>query len=229
MAFNVSKPRGSRYQKKINPIKVLIAYEGASDERKYFEKVEILIPKQFVSNFKIIPVDKANTNSSPRHVLADLKNHPVFSKNNIRKNLDYAYIVIDRDHHFSDTHSRESSTVLAECRQLSVNVICTTPAFDLWLLLHHIDISTKNDEYRLKALENKKISRKNSKTFLKNELLSISFSLDDTSFFTKTPTALKNQKAINLFTENENIPNDKLHSNIGDIFLLLESYGWTIF
>jgi hypothetical protein len=229
MAFNGSKPRGSRYQKKINPIKVLIAYEGASDERKYFEKVETLIPKQFVSNFKIIPVDKASTNSSPRHVLTDLKNHPLFSKANIRNNLDYAYIVIDKDHHFNGTHARESSIVLGECRQLSVNVICTTPAFDLWLLLHDIDISMKDDEYRLKALENRKINGNNSNTFLKNELSTIVVSLDDSLFFSKTPIALKHQKAINLLAENQNIPNEKLHSNIGDIFLLLESYRWTIF
>ncbi len=101
--FKRSQGRGSKYQQKTIEASILhISYEGAEDERSYFEEWVAILPRRFAHLIKIVPVDKQDTSkSSPAAVVNDLLNHLATNKVNLRSKGDKAYVVIDVDHHFT--------------------------------------------------------------------------------------------------------------------------------
>ena len=154
--MDFSKPRAKKSKKiKIKPAKILIAYEGAVSEKEYFEELKSKIPRQFVNLIDFIPVGKTDySRSSPSQVLQDLIRSEHYNQKAISKGIDYAFIVIDKDHHFDDTHARDSVQALQMCRQKNISVVCSTPSFDLWRLLHCSAVNTYSVEKKSKILSN---------------------------------------------------------------------------
>lgn len=215
MAFKRSVARGSTFHKKqINPIRVHIAYEGAKTEAEYLKALECSIPKQFNHLLELIPVDKSSTNSSPEKVYNDLANHlDKLGVNLNRSSDDIAFMIIDKDHHFNDTHSANTRLAIRDAKRKGIIVLCTAPAFELWLLLHYMNIKELDDEFKAKALENRN-------DFLKKEFKDVNVDITFDALIDKTSTALINEKVLFESMENkqELLPPEELCSQVGRIF-----------
>ena len=198
MLLKKSGARGSKYRKRIDPINFHIAYEGADAEKEYFEEfANVLLDKRFQKLINFIPVSKSSTDSPPEKVLNDLSTH--LSKNNINiksSKQHIAFIVIDKDHFFESNHIKSTQRVLKDCREKNINVLCSTPCFEIWLILHYIDLSTKSDEYKNNAFKNKKINK--SKTFLKNEFSKLRGGDNIKQTLMKLEVAYNNEKKLDL-------------------------------
>ena len=127
MAFKRSKPKGSKYQQKIDAVTLHVAYEGAQDEADYFEQLAKSIPKRYLSLLKLVPVKKSSTASAPSKVYDDLCAHLQSNNINLNASNDIAFMVIDRDHHFSGTHQNETRPTVKACKQRNIQVLCSTP------------------------------------------------------------------------------------------------------
>jgi len=212
------KRSGSRYSQKIVPIRLLIAYEGFVDEKEYFHAIKNFIPKRFDSLIQLIPVDKTSTASSPSAVVNDLSAY--LKKENIKVNSDnLGFIVIDRDHWSKGTHQRALSTVIQECRQKNIDIICSVPSFDLWLLCHYLDISCEDDTYKINALNNGKTSR--NSTFLKSELAKNRNGESYDELISKTEFAIKNASKLNDQVNTELIFPNGLYTSVYKIIEIL--------
>jgi len=221
MDFTTPRPKKSK-KNKIKPAKILIAYEGAVSEKEYFEELRCKIPRQFISLIDFIPVAKTDSSrSSPSQVLEDLFNSEHYNQKAISKRIDHAFIVIDKDHHFDDTHARESVQALKMCRQKSISVVCSTPSFDLWRLLHCCDVISCSAQEKLTMLRNRN-------RYLKT--LCTRCGIDaDFSYFEHTRDSILNAEKLNSACENSNIPNDDLFTNMTSIFKLFEELNVDIF
>lgn len=223
--FQRSSTRGSKYKKKIEPIYVHIAYEGKEDEKAYFEALEEKIGKRFTHLVTLIPVPKSSTQSSPEKVTNDLVAHLAKNKININKvSNHYGFIVIDKDHFFNDTHSKKTWDAIVLCQQKGIEIICSNPCFEVWLLCHYIDVSSESEEFRASALENGKVSA--NKTFLKKEFSNKrgTDTIDVTLEY--TANAYNNEEKLKrLSSDAEALPPVSLHSNVGKIIKLLDDNG----
>lgn len=223
--FQRSSSRGSKYRKKINPIYVHIAYEGKEDEKVYFEALEEKIGKRFSHLVTLIPVPKSSTESSPEKVTNDLVEHLAKNKINLNKASNhYGFIVIDKDHFFNNTHSKKTWDAIGLCTQKGIEVICSNPCFEVWLLCHYVDVSSESEEFRTSALENSKVSA--TKTFLKKKF-SEARGMDIIHVtLERTANAYNNEEKLKrLSADAEALPPVSLQSNVGKIIKLLDDNG----
>jgi len=212
MTFQRAGARGTSYRNKINPVILHIAYEGAVDEKEYFAGLSCKIPKKFSNYIKLIPVEKSNTDSAPMKVLDDLVDH--ISKNKVRLNdgINKAFIVIDKDHHFTGAHNRDASLCIQLCRQKGVEIICSTPSFELWLLCHYLNIHEMDDEFKNKAFLNKD-------DFLKRHFAACRNGAHVHEIIAKTSIAFANALALEQLSTNvDSIPPDCLQTNMTKLF-----------
>ncbi|MCG9703678.1 RloB family protein [Photobacterium damselae] len=223
--FQRSSSRGSKYKKKIEPIYVHIAYEGKEDEKVYFEALEEKIGKRFAHLVTLIPVPKSSTQSSPEKVTNDLVAHLAKNKINLNKvSNHYGFIVIDKDHFFNDTHSKKTWDAIVLCKQKGIEIICSNPCFEVWLLCHYIDVSSESEEFRARALENGKVSA--NKTFLKKEFSNARGTDIIDVTLEHTANAYNNEEKLKrLSSDAEALPPISLHSNVGKIIKLLDDNG----
>lgn len=223
MKMDFSKPKPKKTRKpKIEPAKILVAYEGAVSEKEYFLELKHKIPRQFVNLINFIPVSKTDdTRSSPSQVLDDLLKSEHYNQKSVSKGLDYAFLVIDKDHHFDDTHARDSIQTLKLCKQKNITVVCSTPSFDLWRLLHASDVSAYSVEEKDKILENKN-------KYLKKLCTQNGISADF-NYFKLIRQSVSNATKLNATSRNLNIPNDGLFTNMTSVFNLLEDLNVDIF
>ncbi|NQZ11967.1 MAG: RloB domain-containing protein [Algicola sp.] len=223
MAFERSKPRGSRYQQKIDAVTLHVAYEGAQDEAEYFTQLSQSIPKQFHSLLRLIPVKKSSTASAPSKVFDDLCTHLETHKVNLKTGQHIAFMVIDRDHHFSGNHQKETRPTVRACKQRNIQVLCSTPAFDLWILCHYIDVAGQDEAFKQKALANKKISTGN--TFLKGEVSKVKAGETTKAMLKRTEVALTNEEKFRGNDTEEAMPPAQLQSNVGKIINVMIDHG----
>ncbi len=228
MSARQSTPRGgSRYQQSVErkAITIHIAYEGAVDEAKYFEELQDKVLKRYKGLLKIIPVNKSSTDAQPSKVYDDLSNYLEKNKINLnRKNSrDIAFLVIDKDRHFNDTHAKDNVAAIRSCRDKGIIVLCSNPCFELWLLCHYIDVSKKADSYKELAITNKK---ENGRTFMKKEVSYYRKGEPFSDLISKTNTALNNEYNLSIQAKNPNsdIP-DELVSKVGKIYLTIKELG----
>ncbi|MEO9946486.1 RloB family protein [Paraglaciecola sp.] len=206
------KKSGSRYANKIDPVTIYIAYEGAVDEKKYFEALKLSIPKRFDKLVSLIPVEKSTTNSAPTKVLEDLDNFLDSNQIKLNKN-NKGFIVIDKDRWDEGTHKKGLKDTITKCKQKGVTLLCSTPSFDLWLLCHFVDISVEPNEFKDKAKSNLR-KTKSSKTFLKSELSKLS-KIDMKALISKTSIAINNAEKLNHpISSNGNLIPDQLFTNV---------------
>ncbi len=110
---------------------VIISAEGRRTERHYFKS---LVPEQ-TSRIHVILTENENNESSPDRVLERLKE---YLKQDMAydKDLDYACIVVDVDQHAQLTNACKESV------ESGYEALVSNPCFELWLVLHHRDITT---------------------------------------------------------------------------------------
>ena len=145
---------------------VIIAAEGECTEKIYFEAL-----KEYAHNsrvhIKILERDEENKhNSSPEYVLGQL--------------TDELWLVIDKDR-WTDKSIR---IVAQRCAQDPIyHLALSNPCFELWLILHKVDVSLESEEEKAKMLANKK-SGKNGKTYLKRKMKALLGSYNEAHYNT---------------------------------------------
>ncbi|MBR4497317.1 MAG: RloB domain-containing protein [Bacteroidales bacterium] len=142
---------------------VIIAAEGECTEKIYFEALREYAHNSRV-HIKILERDEEDKhNSSPEYVLAQLNQYK--SENPIEQD-DELWLVIDRD----SWTIKSLKTVAQHCAQDPVyHLALSNPCFELWLILHKVDVALESEEEKAKMLENKKSGR-NGDTYLKRKV-----------------------------------------------------------
>lgn len=139
---------------------IVIASEGKDTERIYFKALakEYTNPRVHVHILKRSEDEK--NNSSPEHVLEQLNEYKCQYELEADDEL---WLVADKDHWTEAMLSR----VATECMQdVSMHMALSNPCFELWLLLHLVDVSSLTPEEQLLWMENRRKS-KSSNPYLK--------------------------------------------------------------
>ncbi len=144
---NFSQRSSDRTRKRVqlDPSSFVIATEGI-DEITYFRAIEKLIPKRFNAYYDIHVVDKSDEHHSAlHHIFSDLDEHLKSIKKLFRNSPRNRYLVFDHDKNFRENHIQNSKLVLRDARQKGYITIYSNPCFDLWLILHYVDVTQRDD------------------------------------------------------------------------------------
>ncbi len=114
---------------------VIIATEGHSTEKQYFTIFEKRSPR-----VQVTVLGTEDGLSAPKHVLNRLKK---FREDNDIRKEDALCLAIDKDR-WPDA---QLSDVAAKAQQMSVILAVSRPCFELWLFLHHSDVSREMDNF----------------------------------------------------------------------------------
>lgn len=118
---------------------VVVACEDKYAVKQYFAKF-----RTRRTQFKVLPTDDCKSN--PRAVIDRLHD---YKREYAQEEGDEFWFCIDTDHWIRGHHQRELSQVLQECRQSGYGIAISNPCFEVWLLLHFIEI---NNELLLRML-----------------------------------------------------------------------------
>lgn len=176
------------YKRKVNTREsflVVLAVEGERTEVQYFERLQ-------TSNLKILAIPPVNGNTSPEHILNNLKKY--LEKNSLYED-DLVWLLIDRDR----WTQAQLSSVIAQCTQYStppgINLAVSNPCFEIWLILHHTSdlngiSSSASAIERLKQLRSNSYNKSNCPVYSEEEInLAISNSLSNSSCNEILPSA----------------------------------------
>lgn len=141
---------------------IIIATEGTKTEPVYFEQIRHHYRDSRIKVITVTPKD--DTKSSPNQRLKYLDDYR--SDNDI-KNDDEFWLVIDID----QWTSQNLRIVTQHCYDKNYNVADSNPCFEVWLLLHHVDIDTYPPDKIDLLTQNPKISK--NRTALEQELLNV--------------------------------------------------------
>jgi hypothetical protein len=207
--FIKRKPKG------INSLTIIIAYEGEKDEKIYFERLARSIPNQFRHIVKFIPVDRAGSRSNFTNIYNDLLIFLDKNKIKLKAEQTLAFIVYDKDKNYSNQNIKKTMQTLAECKDKGIECLVTAPSFELWILLHYIDISEENEEYRNNLIINEMVS---GRRFIKKLCGTGGYSVNSKDLFDNLDVGLSNEKKMNRLYDGSGIEKPVLFSSVGDIF-----------
>lgn len=144
---------------------VWISAEGEKSEPQYFKGLQELAKHLEISHIIDIEtlVQEGKHKSHPTYVMEtmDKKAQELDYENN--KDVYYPCIVVDRD---SNNFSQEQlDEIVNQCDSKEYRLVLSNPNFDLWLLMHLVEIATYSEE---EILKNKRISTK--KRFVDSEV-----------------------------------------------------------
>lgn len=126
---------------------IVIAAEGRCTENIYFEALAELYNSR---NVHIKVLHRQDDNSAPGYVLEQLK---LFEKDYSLSDDDELWVVVDRDGWTEGILSH----VAQECSQHALMKFClSNPCFELWLLLHLMDVSLLSEKEKAELQANKK-------------------------------------------------------------------------
>jgi hypothetical protein len=153
----------TRKEKSLDSRLIIIAAEGESTEKIYFEALREYARNSRV-HIKILERDEANRhNSSPEYVFEQLTRYK--SENPIEQD-DELWLVIDKDR----WTVKSIKTVAQRCVQdPTYHLALSNPCFELWLILHLIDVSVESEEEKAKMLHNP-TEGKNADKYLKRKI-----------------------------------------------------------
>ncbi len=178
----------------------IIATEGEKTEEKYLTYLNF--SKVINRNLKFVEVLPAKDGeSSPRSVLKRLDN---FRTTNIRYEDDQYWIMIDRDR----WDIPQLTEVAREAFQKKYNLAVSNPCFELWLLLHFVDISEFDEKQKEMIVENKKVNR--NRKYIDMQIMNICGAYnksnpDFSKFLLLTDTAIINSEKL-VIDKNERWP-----------------------
>lgn len=90
---------------------------------------------------KVLPTPEGSGLSAPVHVVERLKN--AFQGVNQRKQIqsgDEFWVLLDTDHHFRDSNIAGTLAAIQTAKHVGFEVAVSNPCFELWLLIHHVDV-----------------------------------------------------------------------------------------
>jgi hypothetical protein len=126
----------------------LVATEDRYAPKQYFDALPFPLVKVIV-----LETQEAE-NSAPAHVVARLKKafDDATKTGDIQPNDEF-WILLDTDHRTRGAHIRGTVQALDEARQRGFEIAVSNPSFELWLLLHHIDLPADMEARPLTAAE----------------------------------------------------------------------------
>lgn len=142
---------------------IVIASEGKDTERIYFKALAKEYTNPRVHVHILERSEDEQNNSSPEHVLKQLKDYKGHYE---LESDDELWLVVDRDRWTEAMLSR----VATECAQDNfMHVALSNPCIELWLLLHLVDATLLTSEEAQLWMENRRKS-KNADPYLKVRL-----------------------------------------------------------
>lgn len=195
---------------------IVIASEGKDTERIYFNALakEYANPRVHVRILE--RRDDEKNNSSPKHVLEQLKD---YKSQYYLEEDDELWLVVDKDH-WTDGMLSQVATVCTQ--DVSMRMALSNPCFEVWLLLHLEDVTSLTSEERKLWMENSRKSR-NADPYLKVRMRQDMGSYHESDYDAKAliehvETAIG--RAILL----DNNPDDRWPQTLGTrVYLLAES------
>ena len=139
---------------------IVIAAEGKDTERIYFEALAKKYTNPRVHVHILKRKKEEQNNSSPEHVLKQLVD---YEKQYELESDDELWLVVDRDR-WTDAMLSNVATKWAQSYYLHISL--SNPCFELWLLLHLVDVALLSPEERQLWIENLRAS-KNADPYLK--------------------------------------------------------------
>lgn len=135
----------------------VLSYEGTRSEKKYFDdfrKSDLFNNSGFI---EIIPLKRPkNVGSDPisvKNLLKQAKREYRFKKS------DEFWLIIDRDD-WEEIHNHDFSKLVEDCqKEENFFMAMSNPCFELWLVLHLIDLENLDDNQKSKLFENKKVNK----------------------------------------------------------------------
>ena len=114
----------------------VVAAEDTDAPEQYFAALSFNRVKVVV-----LPTPRNSGLSAPAHVVERLKTaFTDFKKKEEVQTGDEFWVFLDTDHHIKGTHLPGTLTALRSAAQSGFEVAFSNPCFELWLLLHHIDV-----------------------------------------------------------------------------------------
>ncbi|MCR9769964.1 RloB family protein [Vibrio harveyi] len=214
--------------KRIEPITCYVICEGYVDESKYFKAIESKIKNRYKGNLVFIPIERQTTNSAPKKVCEELKDFIESKKLRFKKGTDdYAFMIIDRDHHFNGGHLRGTTEALDYCNEQNVDVLVNVPSFEVWEICHFKNLADESEEYLTELFDNKRQTR-NGKPFAKKEVSRLVNGADYNDIVLNLVTALENEHKLRVKYPCSQVPPSQVQSNVGTLFKLFEEKGYEI-
>ena len=109
---------------------LVVACEDRYAPEQYFK----LLPNE---RLKVITLPTRDKRSNPTAILERLHQ---FKQEHDLDTGDQLWLALDTDHWASGNHKKALAEVLKECQQRGIQVAMSNPCFDLWLLLHQMDV-----------------------------------------------------------------------------------------
>lgn len=153
--MGVWMPRERRSFNRISGVKdpslIVIAMEGAATEQDYFAGVELTC-EQNSSRLKVIRLPRRdNAVSAAKYVLAQMDGYK--KEFGIGKE-DELCLVIDRD--AQSLTEGNLADIARKCAAKQYLLALSNPCFEIWLILHHLDVEAADDAVKQKLFENKR-------------------------------------------------------------------------
>ncbi len=199
-----------RIKEEIRQKKVfVIATEGKITEIKYFQF--LFENKLLKKDIRMILLPTEDGDNKPSDVYKRLEKFVESTGiNELNSVNDDFWIVIDRDK--QSINNSLLNVVLSFCKTHDYGFGLSSPCFELWFLLHSMDISKETKEYKSALYENRRVSV-NGGTFVEVELRKKQNSYNKCNpkperFIKKTDRALENAQKLGLYST------DKIPSTI---------------
>jgi len=201
-----------------DPSLIVIATEGRETEQQYFEAVRLkCVSIGSRLKVEVIPThehDRDPSHSSPKYVLDQLSS---YKKKYGLNTHDELCMAIDRDK--QSWTEAELSWVAAECSRKQFLLALSNPCFEVWLLLHLVDVDDYNNDKKARLLENLRDGRH---AYIKHELArvlskAVSSNIDLDDYWDNTSLAVSRAEAM------DTAPTERWPNNLGSrVYLLMK-------
>lgn len=142
--------RPGKFREKVKMF--VLAYEGNNTEPQYYEALKKKLKyKKYIVHIESLKRRPGDTKSAPNHVFEKLKQ----SKRDYNfKESDEFWMIIDKDDWVLDKWKRKC------IEEKNFFIALSNPTFELWLLLHIVDISGLSDNELKKMYRNPHVNTK---------------------------------------------------------------------
>lgn len=127
----------------------VVATDDTYAPAQYFEHLPL--PRVRIM---VLPTPAGSGLSAPVHVVQRLKD--AFKDVSQRKQVqsgDEFWVLLDTDHHFRDNNMVGTLEAIRAAQQVGFEVAVSNPCFELWLLLHHVDVPLGTTFAKCEAVE----------------------------------------------------------------------------
>lgn len=196
---------------------IIISCEGRNTEPEYFETIKEKLSDLISVLVEIKIVDRDNNKSNPKDIVCNLEEY-ILEQYDYKSDYDEMWVIWDREK--VEARKKDILEMIPKCREKNYYIALTNPLFELWLLLHIVDISKYDKEI---LFINKWETEAKNRRFIDKELsniLSDGYNKKEGKFNKNIVTkdnilrALKQEKLFE--NKLENII-DSLGSNVGDL------------